>query len=59
MDKFVNRYSVVRDGVKYEVELVIDIAAVAYEMVNNAARNSSGVSAAMYGAIKATVVSKS
>lgn len=51
-------YSIIKGGQKFTVELKIDLDAVAGVMVNNAARNPSGVAIAMYGHIQAKVVDK-
>lgn len=58
MDKVTRQFDVTRNGVRYTVDLVIDVDAVAKELVNNAARNTSGKAGVLGGAIKATVVDR-
>lgn len=56
MKTFTNQYSITKNGKTFKVELKIDLDAVALVMVNNAARNSSGVAKTMYGHIIAKVI---
>ena len=52
------QYSIIKGGQRFTVELKIDMDAVALVMVNNAARNSSGVATTLYGHIVAKVIDK-
>lgn len=53
-----HRYAITRNGVRYVVELTMDMDAIAIDMVNRAARNSSGKASTMYGAIVAKIIEK-
>lgn len=57
-DIITRQYGITKSGVRYTVELRIDVSAVAAEMVNNAVRNTTGKASQMGGSLFAKVIDR-